>query len=88
MTVREYNLRMKGYIVQLIEQEYLCHVTAFAHRAATATDEKGKFIYKSLSDVYDKAKQRQVLLGRKSTPTNRKLVQIAKNLQEFRKERE
>lgn len=86
MTLTEYNLRLQGYIVETIEKEYFSFFSAFAHRAAMATNDKGKPVYKDISDVYDKEKRRSELLDHHQAPINQKLAKIARNLQEFRKE--
>lgn len=88
MTLREYNVRMRGYVVSLVEREYLAHVTAFAHRAAMATNKKGEFVYRSLHDVFDKEKRLREILGESSAQVNQQLIQIARNLQAYRKEKE
>lgn len=88
MTLYEYRLRMRGYLVKYLEKEYFVHLQAMADRKATATDKNGKFLYQDMEEFYDRESRRREVMGvRPKPPSNTRLVKIAKNLQDYREGR-
>lgn len=85
MTLEEYNLRLRGYIVQSIEKEYFAFFNAYADRAMKSQNKNGDYKYKNISEIYDKERRKSELLGG-GKPVNQKLINIAINLQKYRKE--
>lgn len=85
MTLEEYRLRYKGYMVKMVEQERLAYVSAFARRAADALEKDGKtYKFKSPADVFDSRDAiEQLFYGKKQT-VNADLMKIAMNLREYR----
>lgn len=91
MTLREYRLRWRGYLLAFLDREYFAHLSAYASVQAQATDGKGKALYPTMADFYDKEARRQEVLGLKSIRKSNsypKLMKIAQNLREYRKEME
>ena len=85
MTLEEYNIRMRGYLISQLEKEYEIHLLAFKTREAKATNKKGdKYYFEKFKDFYDKEKRRDEIF--KPSYKNKRLIQIARNLQQARKE--
>ncbi len=66
MTLTEWRQRLKAHRLLQIEAESLFYQLPFINRAANATDEDGKYLYKDLSDVgIDLNRQRAEVVGDK-----------------------
>lgn len=84
MTLEEYRLRYKAYLVKTMEEERLAYSYAFARRAADAVDDSGKsYRYKQVSDVFDAQDVRDQVLYGKRKAVNADLMKIAMNLREY-----
>lgn len=89
MTLREYRLRWRGYLLAFLDREYFAHLEAFASYQVQAQTEQGKPLYPSLSDFYDRDKRRREVLGYAAAPSkNRRLAQIARNVRAYRERKE
>lgn len=84
MTVREYNLRMKGYLIKHLETERNIYLSAFIKRNAEATNQSGEYIYKDFKDFYDYDERKRKLLGDKPKQLDKTIVNRAKKVKELR----
>lgn len=86
ITLAEYRIRQRGYLMKQLEREREIYLQAYANRVVKATDEKGKkYVYQSFEDFYDADKRRNEVLGKKVTdnPVNENLIAIAKRMQKY-----
>ncbi|MBF0714491.1 hypothetical protein HZY83_07360 [Gemella sp. GH3] len=81
MTLEEYNLRMKGYLLKVAENEYNAHMIAFANLRAKGTKKNGAPLYDSFNDFYDKKARLAEITGIKNKIASSKLVKIARRIQ-------
>lgn len=81
MTLEEYNLRMKGYLLKVAENEYNAHMIAFANLRAKCTKKNGSPLYNSFNDFYDRKSRLIEITGSKDKIANSKLVEIARRIQ-------
>lgn len=85
MTLKEYQLRWKGYLLAFLDKEYFLYLEAFTSRTANATNDKGEYIYRQITDVYDREKRHQEIFGKKTIDDKQfRLSRIAQNLKEYR----
>ncbi|HGC9023449.1 TPA: hypothetical protein ACG5PZ_000018 [Streptococcus agalactiae] len=84
MTVREYNLRMKGYLIKHLETERNIYLSAFIKRNVEATNQSGEYIYKDFKDFYDYDERKRKLLGDKPKQLDKTIVNRAKRVKELR----
>ncbi|HEP1819255.1 TPA: hypothetical protein VB845_001063 [Streptococcus suis] len=84
MTLKEYSLRMRGYFLSYLDKEYFIHLQAMANRNAKATNKKGEYMYKEMSDFYDRQKRYEELFGKRTKMVDKRLIQRVNRLREFR----
>lgn len=84
MTLEEYRIRQRGYLMKQLDRERDIYLQAYVNRAVKATDKKGKsYIFKEFKDFYDESKRRSEVLGNNRTPVNKNLIAIARRMQKY-----
>lgn len=86
MTLEEFRIRHKGYMMRRLDDEYDTHLLAFRIRDAKAVDKSGKkYVFKAFKDFYNADKRREEVLGsRKKNMVSEKLLTIAKRMKNFK----
>lgn len=87
MTIEEFNVRKRGYLMQRLDRERELYLQAYLNRLVKATDKSGKqYVYGKFEDFYNEAKQRNAVLGNgHGNAVNSDLVAIARRRQKFLK---
>lgn len=90
MTLEEFNVRKRGYLMKRLEREREIHLQAYLNRLIKATDKSGKkYLYKDFNEFYNEAKARNAVLGNgHGEPVNSDLIAIAKRRQKLLREEE
>ncbi|EFM30296.1 hypothetical protein Javan227_0045 [Streptococcus phage Javan227] len=85
MTLEEFNVRKRGYLMQRLEREREIHLQAYLNRLIKATDKSGKnYLYGNFNDFYNEAKARNTVLGNgHGEPVSSDLIAIAKRRQKL-----
>lgn len=84
MTLREYVLRYKGYLLAFLDSEYFAYLNAFASLQVQSTDNKGHLRYSRFIDFYDKEQRHKEVFGcQVSQVKHQRLLQIARNLRAY-----
>lgn len=88
MTIEEFNVRKRGYLMQRLDKERGIYLQAYLTREVKALDKSGKkYLFEKFNDFYDEAKHRNAILGGGyGPPVNSKLLAIAKRRQQFLRE--
>lgn len=86
MTMHEFQLRKRAYLIRFLEEEEKLHRLAFANRAVKATNKKGdQYIFPEFKKFYDRDKRRKEVLGDpEQKAVNAELIARAKRLQKLR----
>lgn len=88
MTLQEFQIRKKAYLLQKIEREEDIHLQAWANRAIEATRKDGKYQFRKFKDFYDKDKRLRSVLTFAPTEQEKRLLAIARRVRQFEMERE
>lgn len=90
MTLEEFNVRKRGFLMQRLEREREIHIQAYLNRLIKATDKSGKkYLYEDFNEFYNEAKARNAVLGNgHGEPVNSDLIAIAKRRQKLLREEE
>ena len=85
MTIEEFNVRKRGYLMQRLDREQEIYLQAYLSRAVKALDKSGKkYLFEKFNDFYDESKHRNAILGGGyGPPVNSELLAIAKRRQQF-----
>lgn len=85
MTVKEYNLRIKGYLLKRLESERDIYLSAFVNRNVKAANSKGEYVYHEFEEFYDYEKRKkQVLSASVDNTINPKIIDRANRVKELR----
>lgn len=88
MTIEEFNVRKRGYLMQRLDKERGIYLQAYLTRVVKALDKSGKkYLFEKFKDFYDEDKHRNAILGGGyGPPVNSELLAIAKRRQQFLRE--
>lgn len=86
MTIAEYRLRMDVALLKHIDDLNLLAHHALFSRIAQSTDSKGKYVAKSVKDIFDADKAVIAMDSKRNTAQYRELFDIAKRLKEYREQ--
>lgn len=88
-TLQDYNLRVAARELGLIDDMERFIQKELVSRTVHATNKDGKYIVKSVSDIYDAhAEREKVLYGKGEIKSLDRLMQITRNLEAYKREKE
>lgn len=88
-TLQDYNLRVAARELGLIDDMERFIQKEFVSRAVHSTNKDGKYTVKGVSDIYDASAEREkVLYGKGEIKSLDRLMQITKNLEAYKREKE
>lgn len=89
MRLSEYDLRLKAHKLRYLEEEKMVHLLALRIRDAKAvSSDKKTYLFKKFSDFYDEEARRDEVLGIKTRTANSLLLERARRVKQYRKEKE
>lgn len=89
MSLSEYDLRLKAHKLRYLKEEKMAHLLALRIRDAKAvSSDKKTYLFKNFSDFYDEEARRDEVLGIKSRTANDLLLERARRVRQYRKEKE
>lgn len=84
MTLKEYNLRKKAYLLKRVQIDEDLHLQAFLNRNVKATTSDGKkYKYLKFKDFFDKDKRLEQLIKKEGARVSERLLKIAKRMKEY-----
>jgi hypothetical protein len=83
MTIAEYRLRMDVAVLKHIDDLNLLAHQALFNRIAQSTDSKGKYVAKTVKDIFDADKAASAVSAAQKKTQYKELLKIAQRVKEY-----